>query len=79
MIGQPVELEKEEDSEDELIRNVTKLTKVIEKMIRQYPDQWGGWMHKRWKSRTIEEQTVIDRMNEEAARKKQGVCCDSMQ
>jgi lauroyl/myristoyl acyltransferase len=39
------------------------LTGIIEKYIRQYPYEWGGWMHNRWKSRTLEEQSIIDALN----------------
>lgn len=36
---------------DENIKEITQLhTKVLEKWIRKYPDQWY-WVHKRWKKR----------------------------
>ncbi len=31
--------------------NVGKITQVIEKYIRLYPQEWS-WMHRRWKSQS---------------------------
>jgi KDO2-lipid IV(A) lauroyltransferase len=37
--------------EDADVRHLTAtLSQIVEKMIRQYPDQWL-WVHKRWKTR----------------------------
>jgi KDO2-lipid IV(A) lauroyltransferase len=37
--------------EDADVRDLTAtLSQIVEKMIRQYPDQWL-WVHKRWKTR----------------------------
>ena len=68
-IQPPISLE-EGEGQDIVVRNVAKISKIIEAQIRLYPHEWGGWMHKRWKSRTIEEQTIIDRVNEERAKTK---------
>jgi Kdo2-lipid IVA lauroyltransferase/acyltransferase len=38
------------DNEADIIANTAKFTKVIETIIRQYPDQWL-WVHRRWKTR----------------------------
>lgn len=40
----------ENDNEADIIANTAKFTKVIEGVIRQYPDQWL-WVHRRWKTR----------------------------
>jgi len=45
-----VELIRTADNESDIIANTTKFTKVIEEVIRQYPDQWL-WVHRRWKTR----------------------------
>jgi Kdo2-lipid IVA lauroyltransferase/acyltransferase len=46
----PVEYAKTED-ENEDIKNLTqKITAVVEKYVRQYPEQWL-WIHKRWNTR----------------------------
>jgi Kdo2-lipid IVA lauroyltransferase/acyltransferase len=37
-------------SEADIIANTAKFTSVLEKFIRQYPDQWL-WVHRRWKTR----------------------------
>jgi KDO2-lipid IV(A) lauroyltransferase len=45
-----VELIRTDDNEADIIANTAKFTKVIEGVIRQYPDQWL-WVHRRWKTR----------------------------
>jgi KDO2-lipid IV(A) lauroyltransferase len=46
----PVEYEKTADS-DENIKNLTqKVTSVVERYVRKYPEQWL-WIHKRWNTR----------------------------
>lgn len=60
VIDPQVFLDNVGDDHANIVHNVAKLTKIIEHYIRLYPHEWGGWMHKRWKSRLIEEQTAID-------------------
>ena len=50
VIEPPVVFRKEESSDSRLVQNVAQLTKIIERFIRRYPEAWGGWMHRRWKS-----------------------------
>ena len=50
-IAPPVELESAEAGQVDLVRNTAQLTKIIEGYIRQYPHEWGGWMHRRWKNK----------------------------
>ncbi|MDP8266940.1 MAG: lysophospholipid acyltransferase family protein [Candidatus Aceula meridiana] len=50
IIDEPLYLEQGKDEKDTIFINVSRITKVIEKYIRKYPDEWG-WMHRRWKSR----------------------------
>jgi KDO2-lipid IV(A) lauroyltransferase len=38
------------DNEADVIANTAKFTKVLEDVIRRYPDQWL-WVHRRWKTR----------------------------
>jgi KDO2-lipid IV(A) lauroyltransferase len=61
VIGPEIPLESGDSAQENIESNVAKLTKVIEDEIRKSPHEWAGWMHKRWKSRTIEEQAQIDR------------------
>jgi len=46
----PVELARTGNDEADILANTAKFTKVIEKFVRQYPDQWL-WVHRRWKTR----------------------------
>ena len=45
-----VELVRTGNDEADAVANTAKLTKVIEKFVREYPDQWL-WVHRRWKTR----------------------------
>jgi KDO2-lipid IV(A) lauroyltransferase len=48
-IGEPIEAPPNRDPDT--IRSFTQMyTKVIEDMIRKYPDQWI-WIHRRWRTR----------------------------
>jgi len=50
MIEPPLKLEELTDDKEMIQRNTAKITQVIERYIRQYPQEWS-WMHRRWKSR----------------------------
>jgi KDO2-lipid IV(A) lauroyltransferase len=50
----PPELEKTENTDETVLLNAIKLSKIIEDQIRQYPNHWG-WIHRRWKSRPSEQ------------------------
>lgn len=50
IIEPPLKLEEFSDDKEMIQRNTAKITQVIERYIRQYPQEWG-WMHRRWKSR----------------------------
>lgn len=46
----PIEYEKTANADDD-IKNLTQaVTNVVEKYVRQYPEQWL-WIHKRWNTR----------------------------
>lgn len=42
-------LEQKATDEETIQFNIQKITSIIERYIRQYPEEWG-WMHRRWKS-----------------------------
>jgi KDO2-lipid IV(A) lauroyltransferase len=46
----PVELVRTGDNERDIFENTQKFTKVLEEIIRKYPDQWV-WVHGRWNTR----------------------------
>ena len=46
----PVELVHTGNDDADVLANTAELTKVIEKFVRKYPDQWL-WVHRRWKTR----------------------------
>jgi len=50
IIEPPIDFEEKEDDKETIFVNTSKITKIIEKYIRRYPQEWG-WMHRRWKTR----------------------------
>ena len=46
----PVELIRTGDMERDILENTQKFTKVLEDVIRKYPEQWV-WVHGRWNTR----------------------------
>ena len=46
----PVALIRTGNNDADIVANTALLTKVIEDVIRRYPDQWL-WVHRRWKTR----------------------------
>jgi KDO2-lipid IV(A) lauroyltransferase len=55
----PVQLIRTGDAERDVLENTQKFTKVIEEIIRKYPEQWV-WLHGRWKTRPQGEPPVYD-------------------
>lgn len=53
-ILEEVEMADTGDRELDAVTNTQRCTKVIEEMIRKYPEQWF-WVHRRWKTRPPEE------------------------
>jgi Kdo2-lipid IVA lauroyltransferase/acyltransferase len=55
----PVALIRTGDSERDVVENTQKFTKVIEDIIRKYPEQWV-WIHGRWNTRPKGEPPLYD-------------------
>jgi Kdo2-lipid IVA lauroyltransferase/acyltransferase len=55
----PVELTRTGDTERDVLENTQKFTKVIEEIIRKYPEQWV-WVHGRWNTRPKGEPSLYD-------------------
>ena len=49
IFGPPLEITRTDDRKEDLRVNTERFHKEVERMIRQYPTQWG-WMHERWKT-----------------------------
>jgi len=47
-IKEPFEIIKGSTPQDEMVKNIAALTKIIEFYVSRYPFQWGGWFNKRW-------------------------------
>jgi len=54
MVEPHFHIEHKATDEETVEFNVAKITKIIERYVRQYPHEWG-WMHRRWKSKPKEE------------------------
>jgi len=61
IIREAVELVNTGEQEKDVLINTQNYTRIIEDMIRQYPDQWL-WVHQRWKTqpRTVSKQKGYD-------------------
>jgi KDO2-lipid IV(A) lauroyltransferase len=46
----PVELIRTGDADKDIFENTQRFAKVMEQIIRKYPEQWV-WVHARWKTR----------------------------
>ena len=55
----PVELIRTGDMECDVFENTQRFTKVIEEIIRKYPEQWV-WVHGRWNTRPAGEPPLYD-------------------
>jgi len=50
IIQPPAEITRTDDYEADLRVNTQRFTKIVENIVRQYPDQWF-WIHQRWKTK----------------------------
>lgn len=50
IIGREVEIVRTGNKDDNIRINTQNFTKIIEDVVRQYPDQWF-WVHQRWKTK----------------------------
>ena len=55
----PVELLRTGDAERDIVENTQRFAKVIEEIVRKYPEQWV-WIHARWKARPKGEAPIYD-------------------
>ncbi len=55
----PVELVRTGDAERDILENTQRFTKVLEDIIRKYPDQWV-WVHGRWNTRPSGDPPIYD-------------------
>jgi len=55
----PVELVRTGDAERDVVENTQRFAKVIEEIVRKYPEQWV-WIHARWKARPKGEAPIYD-------------------
>lgn len=54
IVEPPIELEYRPDDKQMVEANIAKITQIIERYIRTYPQEWG-WMHRRWKTQPKQE------------------------
>ncbi len=50
VLEEPIVLSRGENTEDDIKRYTQEWTDVLEKYVRQYPEQWV-WLHQRWKTK----------------------------
>ena len=49
ILCEPFPLIRTGDTEQDIIANTRQYNAFIEDMVRRYPEQWFGWLHRRWK------------------------------
>ena len=49
IIQEPLPLITTGDKEKDMMANTQQYNDCLEKIVREYPDQWFGWIHRRWK------------------------------
>lgn len=54
-----VELTRSDDVERDIIQNTQRFAKIIESIVREYPEQWV-WVHARWKIRPNGERDLYE-------------------
>ena len=55
-IGEPLDIINTGDKEDDIKKNLERITKIVEDYIKRFPEEWL-WSHKRWK--TCPKRTVL--------------------
>ncbi len=55
VIEPPVDLELTGDKDKDIFSNLSRLSKIVESYIREYPDQWW-WIHQRWRKAMPQDQ-----------------------
>ncbi len=55
----PIEMTQTGDEDADIIANTQRLHAGLERIIREYPEQWL-WMHRRWKTRPPGEASIYD-------------------
>ena len=57
IVEPPMSLDQLPDDDEMILTNTAKITAIIERYVRQYPEEWG-WMHRRWKTQPIKNNKV---------------------
>jgi KDO2-lipid IV(A) lauroyltransferase len=57
----PLDLVETGNRQRDLVENAAKMNDVIGGWIREHPDQWFGWIHRRWKTTTIRRKAKRER------------------
>ena len=55
IIKPPVEISVTGDNKADILTNTQRFTRVVEDMVREYPDQWF-WIHQRWKTKLCQKE-----------------------
>ncbi len=55
--GEPIEPQRSNDLKNDILETTRRFTLEIERIVRQYPDQWL-WIHRRWKTRPPDEAEI---------------------
>jgi KDO2-lipid IV(A) lauroyltransferase len=55
IIKPPVEISVTGDNKADILTNTQRFTRIIEDIVREYPDQWF-WIHQRWKTKKCQKE-----------------------